>query len=149
MQSRWRSRSFALLLACATATAQEARVRAVFAASEHRDAVPGIAWLCEDYLPGLPSWPAELDPLGAFSVTVTRHGVRAAAADVAPPSGAVAIGAVATSEDPNAPALLWRCGRDGREEADESHSPHRVRDDWTVFGYVYLGCEPGYHPLEG
>lgn len=116
MQSRWRSRSFALLLACATATAQEARVRAVFAASEHRNAVPGIAWLCEDYLPGLPSWPAELDPLGAFSVTVTRHGVRAAAADVAPPSGAVAIGAVATSEDPNAPALLWRCGRDGREE---------------------------------
>ena len=34
-----------------------------------------------------------------------------------------------------------------RQQADESDSPHHVRDDWTVYGYKLLGCEPGYHPL--
>lgn len=116
MRTLWLNRAAALLLTCAAAAAQGARLRAVIAASPHRDAVPGVAWLCEDYLPTLPSWPRGLDPLAAIDVTVSSLGVEVTAAKHTPPDGALAIGAAATSGAPDAPALTWRCGVDGREE---------------------------------
>ena len=66
MRTLWLNRAAALLLTCAAVSAQGARLRAVIAASPHRDAVPGVAWLCEDYLPSLSSWPRGLDPLAAI-----------------------------------------------------------------------------------
>ena len=96
--------------------AQRPHLHAAIAASQHRDAVPAIAWLCEDYLPGLSSWPPGLDPLGPLSLTLSQAGIQVSATEVTLPQATVAVGVVALTNDPTAPALLWRCGLDGEEE---------------------------------
>lgn len=101
---------------CVALHAQAPRLHAVFAASEHRGGVPAIAWLCEELLPSLPSWPAALDPAATFALTVSEEGVALHPTAVAVPEGEAALGAVTLSDDLDQPALLWCCGRDGDEE---------------------------------
>src|SRR5690606_36124572 len=68
------------------------QIHAAIASSAHRQQVPAIAWLCEEFLPSLPQWPAELDPKQAFSVSLSMAGLRMQTTDVTVPPGAVAIG---------------------------------------------------------
>ena len=77
--SRWSA--LAALLWCATAGAQAPLLHAAIASSEHRGGVPAVAWLCEEYLPSLPSWPKDLDPQEPFALTVSSEGWSAAATD--------------------------------------------------------------------
>lgn len=104
------------LLWCATADAQAPLLHAAIAASEHRGGVPAVAWLCEEYLPGLPSWPEDLDPRESFTLSVSTEGWSASATEVPLPEDAVAVGYAASSDAPDSPTVLWRCGRDGDSE---------------------------------
>ena len=115
-RSTLRRSTLAVLLAASTAAAQSPRLHAAVASSGHRSDVPAIAWLCEDYLPSLPTWPRDLDPLGPLSITLTADRLQISPTAVAMPTGAVAVGVVTTDDDRPASAILWRCRRDGRED---------------------------------
>jgi len=100
---------------CATAPAQGPRLHAAIAASEHRGAAPALAWLCEDYLPTLSTWPDGLDPHGTLSLTLSADGITIGPTEVDVPEGAVAIGTASFSEQHGGPSLMWRCERNGQE----------------------------------
>ncbi|MFK7741380.1 MAG: hypothetical protein AB8H80_13775 [Planctomycetota bacterium] len=123
----------AALLATAPTAAQSSglQLHAAIASSEHRGQVPAIAWLCEDYLPTLASWPHGLNPSGTIGIALSSEGLRVFATDVAVPVGCVAIGSIAkqastagagaASQQQGASQqqkneLLFRCQRDGREQ---------------------------------
>jgi hypothetical protein len=114
------SRVLRLSLLTATLTAatvaQGPRLHAAIAASEHRGGTPAVAWLCEDFLPTLPSWPDGLDPHGPLALTFSAAGVTVGATEVEVPAGAVAIGTASFTAENGGPSLLWRCERDGREQ---------------------------------
>lgn len=89
------------------------QLHAGIASAEHRTNVPAIAWLCEEYLPTLPQWPTGLDPNSPFALTLSADGVKIRRTEVAVPDGAVAIGTCTFAG--HEPAMVWRCGVDGRE----------------------------------
>ena len=89
------------------------RLYAGIASADHRREVPAIAWLCEEYLPTLPQWPAGLDPRGSFSLSLSSAGLQIRPTEVAMPSGAVAIGACTSGSQEQ--ELVWRCSTNGRE----------------------------------
>ncbi|MCK5940770.1 MAG: hypothetical protein KAI24_02275 [Planctomycetes bacterium] len=106
----------AALLSAAAPAQQGPRLHAAIAASEHRGAVPAIAWLCEDYLPTLAAWPDGLDPRGPLALTLSAEGLDIRPTEVRVPDGAVAFGAATFAGAGGGPALLWRCAHDGSEQ---------------------------------
>lgn len=120
--SRWLLCSVASLLAptalCQVPATPPAAVgpqlHAAIASSAHRTQAPAIAWLCDEYLPSLPQWPAGLDPNTSFSLSLSAAGLQIRATEVAVPAGAVAIGSCSFSASDQAP-LLFRCDENGRE----------------------------------
>ena len=105
----------ALAAACLTlaAPAQGPTVRAAFAASAHRGAVPGLDWLCNRWLPARPEWPRARDLDLPFAVEIGAAGLRVLDDVPRLPPGLVAAGAVA--EGPR-DVLLFACRDDGRED---------------------------------
>ena len=102
--------------AVASPGSAEPQLHAAIAASEHRKNVPAIAWLCTEFLPTLPQWPAGLDPSAAFSLSLSATGLQIRKTAVVVPTGAVAIGTCSFSKASDAPQLVWRCDTNGREQ---------------------------------
>ena len=120
-RSALRRSTLAVFLSATAAAAQGPRLHAAIAASEYRDEVPAIAWLCEEYLPSLPTWPRGLDPMGPLSLTLSADGLQISSTAVDVPAGAVAVGVVTAHDDRRSPAVLWRCRRDGCEDWSVAH----------------------------
>lgn len=114
--SRWFGLPLAAALATVSLHAQGPRLHAAIAGSEQRGAVPVFAWLCEEFLPTLPSWPEGLDPRGPLSLTLSATGIDVGATEVDLPDDAVAIGTASFTEETGGPSLLWRCDNDGTEQ---------------------------------
>ena len=91
----------------------DARVHVAFAAAPQRNAVPALAWLCEQHLPQQRAWPADLDPRRPFALTLTADGVAIAPTAVELPRDVAASG---TCEVGGGPALTFRCASDGSED---------------------------------
>ncbi len=100
----------------ADAQAQRPRLQAAVAASEHRGQLPALAWLCEEFLPELESWPEGLDPFGPLSLSLSHEGLTVSETAVALPEGAAAIGIASFSAESAAPSILWRCDARGDEQ---------------------------------
>lgn len=108
-------------------------VHAAIAAATHRKQVPAIAWLCEEFLPSLPQWPADLDPQQPLALSLSLTGLQIRATDVTVPPGAVAVGtfsfAAATANEDN--AIAWRCDHNGHERwhvPKQMQLPHTWRN---------------------
>lgn len=111
-----------LTIAAPTAAAQQPAapsgpvLHAAIAASEHRREVPAIAWLCEEFLPGLPQWPAGLDPQQPFAISLSVRGIEIRATEVKVPTGTVALGTCSVSDARSeAATITWHCDVTGRE----------------------------------
>ena len=100
----------------AGAHAQRPRLHAAIASSEHRGALPALAWLCEEYLPSLEAWPEGLDPSDPLAVTLSHEGLTITETEVELPDGAAAVGIASFEASTNKPAILWRCDRRGDEQ---------------------------------
>lgn len=105
-----------MLVGQAPATTVSPELHAAIAASEHRNDVPAIAWLCNEFLPTLPQWPDELNPNDAFSVSLSATGLQIRKTEVVIPAGAVAIGTCSFSAADTSPQIVWRCETNGREQ---------------------------------
>lgn len=117
-----------ILVGQAPANIVSPELHAAIAASEHRNDVPAIAWLCNEFLPTLPQWPETLDPNGAFSISLSATGLQIRETEVNVPAGAVAIGTCSFSTAGTSPQIVWRCDTNGREQwfvPDEFELPRR------------------------
>lgn len=99
-----------------SSAASKPQLHAAFASSKSRQAVPAIAWLCEEYLPSLPSWPSELDPAGTFAITLSADGIKIRATTVAIPVGTAVFGSGSLAIGNNPAQVCWQCDIAGREQ---------------------------------
>ncbi len=91
-------------------------LHAAIAASDYRNGVPAIAWLCGEFLPTLPQWPEGLNPNESFSLSLSAAGLQIRKTEVTVPVGAVAIGTCNFSGAGATPQIVWRCETNGREQ---------------------------------
>lgn len=91
----------------------DVRVHVAFAAAPHRNHVPALAWLCEQFLPQHAAWPAGLDTRQPFALALTLAGITISATAVELPRGVAASG---TCEVGDGPALTFRCASDGSDD---------------------------------